>query len=364
MTLYEELGLSFSASPEEIRKAHRTLSRLLHPDQQTEESLRQAAELQMRRVNIIVDVLLDPQQRRRYDDSLRVTPPLISPPFPLAPRPVPRAPLSFLDLLGIILAAVLVTLLMVWVLGGEFIHLRGLGSEWNASADTVEAGTREELARSSPTTVQPAPMRDTSRPEQATEPPAMEPPVIHTVGLPAPIEPEPQHKPMPAILVFKPDTPALSSNAYPASSMILPALSVPEITVSPDKVTPPALSFTGLWLLPSSGRKAGSAGAMRQAPQYIQINILRGQNDTVFGEYSARYEAPDRPISPEVAFTFEGPIGGKEASFGWNATDGSRGGVELKLLNPRSMRVTWHVNQFGTSIGIAGGAAVVIRKAD
>ncbi len=64
MNYYEELGLTPTASADDIRKAHRIISRLLHPDQQSEECLRQAAELQMRRVNAIVDMLLDPRQRR------------------------------------------------------------------------------------------------------------------------------------------------------------------------------------------------------------------------------------------------------------------------------------------------------------
>jgi curved DNA-binding protein CbpA len=128
MNLYEELGLRTSASPQDIRKAHRTLSRLLHPDQQMDADLRQAAELQMRRINAMADILLDPEQRRRYDESLRY---VISPPSPAAkPRPATRYPSSVFDLISIAVAAVIITLIAIWLVAGEFIH-------WKATTSSV-----------------------------------------------------------------------------------------------------------------------------------------------------------------------------------------------------------------------------------
>src|SRR5258707_14977477 len=70
MTYYEELSLAESASVEEIRQAYKTLARLLHPDQQSEEPLRKVAELQMTRLNEIVAVLTDPLRREQYDASI------------------------------------------------------------------------------------------------------------------------------------------------------------------------------------------------------------------------------------------------------------------------------------------------------
>jgi curved DNA-binding protein CbpA len=120
MNLYEEFGLRTSASSQDIRKAHRTLSRLLHPDQQTDAGLRQAAELQMRRINALAEILLDREQRRRYDERLLYD---IPPPTPaVEPRRVTRYPSSGVDLIGIAVAAVIVTLLAIWLVAGEFIH--------------------------------------------------------------------------------------------------------------------------------------------------------------------------------------------------------------------------------------------------
>ena len=117
MNHYEELGLANSASSEEIRKAYRVLSRLLHPDQQTDNDLRRAAEMQMRRVNAMVAVLLDPERRRHYDDSLRVVkPPVVH----HIPRKHPlRRPYSPARLLAFIAFAVVITLIAIWLAEGD-----------------------------------------------------------------------------------------------------------------------------------------------------------------------------------------------------------------------------------------------------
>lgn len=63
MTYYHELGVSPSASAEEIGHAYREKARLLHPDQHQEEGLQRAAERQMKRMNRVVAVLSDPVER-------------------------------------------------------------------------------------------------------------------------------------------------------------------------------------------------------------------------------------------------------------------------------------------------------------
>jgi hypothetical protein len=68
---YEELGVSGSASVEEVRRAYRNVARLLHPDQQADEALRRLAGLQMTRLNEILRTLTDATLRREYDQGLR-----------------------------------------------------------------------------------------------------------------------------------------------------------------------------------------------------------------------------------------------------------------------------------------------------
>src|SRR5437879_649432 len=71
MDHYEELGLTSGAPAEEIGQAYRALARLVHPDGQSDDKLKAAAELQMKRLNGIQAVLTDPRRRAEYDASLR-----------------------------------------------------------------------------------------------------------------------------------------------------------------------------------------------------------------------------------------------------------------------------------------------------
>ena len=71
MTYYDELHLLPSASAEQIRQAYRNLARMLHPDRQQDPPLRSLAECQMKRLNEIASILLDPDRRRQYDERLR-----------------------------------------------------------------------------------------------------------------------------------------------------------------------------------------------------------------------------------------------------------------------------------------------------
>jgi curved DNA-binding protein CbpA len=73
MDYYEELGISPSATLDEIHRAHRRLSKLLQPDQQTGRAMKLIAEPQMRRLNAIVKILSDPELRHQDDAQLKGT---------------------------------------------------------------------------------------------------------------------------------------------------------------------------------------------------------------------------------------------------------------------------------------------------
>src|SRR5690348_5432195 len=63
MTYYEELGVSETASREEIRQAYKQLARVIHPDHCGDNPTRRLADLQLKRLNGILEMLLDPQGR-------------------------------------------------------------------------------------------------------------------------------------------------------------------------------------------------------------------------------------------------------------------------------------------------------------
>src|ERR1022692_1859832 len=73
MTYYEELGLSPRATEAEVKRSYKRLTLLLHPDQHRDPEIRDLAEVQMKRLNEIVGILADPEQRRIYDKQLLET---------------------------------------------------------------------------------------------------------------------------------------------------------------------------------------------------------------------------------------------------------------------------------------------------
>lgn len=60
---YESLGITKSATPDEIKKAYRTLAKKYHPDVNKEEG----TDIRFKEVQEAYDVLSDPQKRAQYD---------------------------------------------------------------------------------------------------------------------------------------------------------------------------------------------------------------------------------------------------------------------------------------------------------
>src|SRR5580700_11120134 len=64
---YQTLGVTRTASADEIRKAFRTLARQYHPDVAKDKNKKRAEE-KFKEINEAYEVLGDPEKRKKYDD--------------------------------------------------------------------------------------------------------------------------------------------------------------------------------------------------------------------------------------------------------------------------------------------------------
>lgn len=69
---YKILGVSYQASPAEIKRAYRAAMKRSHPDR-LEPELRAGAEARARELNEAFRVLSKPESKRRYDQQLKAT---------------------------------------------------------------------------------------------------------------------------------------------------------------------------------------------------------------------------------------------------------------------------------------------------
>jgi hypothetical protein len=381
MNYYDELGLAPDAPDEDIRRVHRTLSKLLHPDLQTDPAAREAAELQMRRINVIVGTLLDPMRRREYDASLRAGP---LPVVVLGPdqRDAPwrrhfGGPVGMLLL--VVTAALAVTGAAIWLLDGDLVHFQTADSHPATPPENGAPATPRQPASPAPAAVRSvAPVARENTP--LVEPPRATAtsgkPQRAAVSAPVVLPSQPAAQPPPKGMATR-MAPALvqdTPSAPPPQPIRAPSAVAPSVAAAPAPTTPvltpqepaptappPGAALAGLWLYAPDTQKTGAKVAL-YAAEYIQLQI-RAEDGMVHGEYSARYQVPDRPISGQVAFHFQGKADGSR-SYTWQSDDGSLGMVDLKMLTAESMQVNWRVGHFGSRLGLGAGTAVLIRKID
>ena len=71
---YAVLGLSPTATPDEIRRAYRSQARAHHPDTRTTSQSLPSSDQQLGRVVAAYNLLRDPEQRARYDRAAKRSP--------------------------------------------------------------------------------------------------------------------------------------------------------------------------------------------------------------------------------------------------------------------------------------------------
>lgn len=379
---YDEFGVSAHAPAEDIREAYRNLVRLLHPDQQTEGSLKEAAEHQMKRLNFVNAVLSDQEKRRRYDSDCALaherSHPIIfhAPP----PPPPPRSPFGTMAWVS---AALVGGALISWLVTRESasalpdyaetpaataprepvadkgvpaektrltqalenVQIATLRTQLRA-ADEERALLLQELAR----------LRGEAKPKKVKAQAAGS----ALAAISAPGKPTRTAESAPAMLAGIGSPPPLSNvplEREPAVS----SLRVPDRTADLKIGEASRRGLTGLWFY--ARPKLQHVRKAFYPPEYIEANIIE-ENGSIRGRYRARYQVTDRAISPDVNFEFDGKGNGSSANLAWRGGGGSKGELQLKLISETSLEVVWSATQLGRTLGLAAGSAVLVRRAE
>jgi len=361
MNYYEELGLTKSATTEEIRQAYKILARLLHPDQHRDEKLRLLAECQMKRLNEIIGVLTDRKRRSQYEASLEgetearnkaaVPIVIVAPPSESRDRWPFRGSAST-NWAWVLIAAIALGSIL-WYLGSE----RGRetlvrpGSPavgrlmGRPEPETAAGGTSESLRRRRKPQAREAPESQGNR--ESAQPGSDAAP-----GIRAGAGQE-------TLAAAAGRTPAV---APPSSAVAAPPrqalLAAEHVVVSQRLPAPLRGSFSGNWFC-SSSRIETSPEDFYPA-EYAEL-VVREEAGALGGRYRARYRVADRAISPEVVFHFEGRVSQDSARLQWTG-GGAKGEARLQLLSPDSMEITWWATDLGRAVGLASGTAVLTRR--
>ena len=350
ITYYEELGLTSDASPEQIRESFRALVRLLHPDQQTDSQLKDIAETQMRKLNRIYGVLSDPEKRRHYDDDLEEDygPPAIAGPQfqPALTKILTRAAwlVAILAGVGLVIwltsdntpapqastaeqnlpaAAAPVSAARPVSRGDQAMVIAGLRADLKALTIERDAAIHElaRLRGSQPATPSPGSARNESA--------ELRPPAITMTELPSAAK-------LPVVL---------------ASNSGLPRMEIPS-----------ARKLAGFWFYAKPPLGQRNKNQALYPPQFIEVTINEDAG-MVYGRLRARYDIADRPISPDVTFTFNGPsIPGPTASYAWTGSAGAKGDLTFKFISENSVKFDWMATDLGSQLGLEGGTAVLTRR--
>ena len=353
ISYYEELGLTANASPEEIRDAFRLYVRLLHPDQQLDPDLKQAAELQMRKLNRIYDVLSDPQSRKRYDETLEseFTIPLVL-----------AAPLPWIQRFSSKLA---------W---SGAIVISVIGLIWLASDNSAGVPAHAaDAATPNPASLMAAPSQGPSTSARRGAERAASSAEINQLRAELRAAVTERDSALRELSKLR-GSPSPSSIRIPEPPEIRPTVSVAELPSAPAAHAPalpvptaaraekPANhQLAGFWFYVKPTLGQMNKNQALYPPEYIEATIVEDGNG-LRGSLRARFEIVDRPISPDVNFTFTGTQNGAQATGPWTGGGGAKGEITLKLLSDNSVKIDWLASNLGTHPGLSSGTAILTRR--
>lgn len=414
MNYYEELGIRPDADEEEIRKAHRRLVKLMHPDQHRDEGLKALAETQMRRLNSIVATLLDPEEREEYDEELRggASEAAKQGQHQSTWRAVPWWIASTLG-------AIILTVGTLWFFADRMgpttrtpphtpVEIKD-PLETQTIQKSIPPTVTDDQTTTTPVLVPqiketPPPPVHVQEPvkspqpvptvaQRPTPPPEVKLPTVNAVRevkLPPKLVATPQQTIVkqaapprtatpPAVAVDKPKPfrnvpPIPSVTAPPKDTELVAVLAPPAVPVAaggdiphPDYRTPPPPPaivpkknndpLEGEWVYAPTTPERHRQGFY--PPEFIQLKLVKDTGG-IHGEYSARYDV-DKSVSPDVNFVLVA-TDATGTKYQWKAANGARGWLNIKDLESDTMRLEWKETSKHNGTQLTSGQATLIRK--
>lgn len=358
MTYYEELGVRQDAPVEEIRQAYKTLARLLHPDGHVEPDLKPMAERQMQRLVEIVSVLSDPGKRSHYDEMLLLGNRL---PATCGKRPVPLPRRDSNNR-----AAEFALRHWFWILNGIFVVALGTWTFLQSNPAVPDHPGLQGAAW------QRDPIPEYRGHQVVQKPNTPQRRVISVLSEASPTIPSDGARLVARAPVVTPpeppsapeleDIPAGVSPPEPLTGAAVDRMASPGEGRPDDQDRPPSpkvSSFAGRWLY--TPQLADSAERGMYSAIYVELSLIEHAGELT-GDYRARYNVPDRAVSPEVTFKIRGsPGAATSGEFAWLSGDNAKGQVEMTLRGPNVLYVSWWTTEFGRRATLGSGTAVLIR---
>jgi hypothetical protein len=301
---FEEFGLGRSATVEEIRQAYKVLAQLLHPDRHPDEKLRRVAECQMKRLNETVGILLDPEQRRRYeaeiDGGIAQFP---RPPVIIVRQPEPPPEMWWRK----------ITSQSIWCLiaGFALASILWYGFETD----------RTVLVRPAQVLAQPLDKQGFGDDESRGSNIDAASRITELEQRLARLEKE--------------------RSAHAAQSQL----------------SSTTRGLTGTWVYDSPRADSDPVAAAR----HIVLRIDEQTGGTIQGSYTSSSQRLEGTPTTVLAFRFAGKASGSRVQFPWTATGGASGEIQLRLLGPDALEARWWADALGTDSMDTSGAAVLWR---
>jgi curved DNA-binding protein CbpA len=343
MTYYEELGLSARATEAEVKRSYKRLTLLLHPDQHRDPEIRALAEVQMKRLNEIVGILADAEQRRIYDKQLLGA--------ALNVRQIsPKVSLVWLRfnrgwiLVSIAFLLFLVTALLI----PKFDSARPVARAESHPQPTPAKLTAEQPV-SVPTIQSPETTGSRIRVGRLGSPPLRRPSTGALASTARLEKPEPEEK-----LADAARLPQLTASA-PALPAPPASLAAPTAPVD-SKTTPETSTLAGKWVFTPDPMDLQDPNSF--PAEYVELSILVSDG-RLRGSYRSRYKLSNRALSPYANFTFDGPASG--TSFVWRGDADAKGQITLQLQSRDTLQVSWFATKMGAELSLGSGRATVYR---